>query len=181
MGRIGRAILTVLTVASALTCAAVCGAWMRSECRVDLVEARRVRVESARGILLVCSAEPAYGQPSLPKPADWNTSGDTTVMDLYGGQLSYMLSGRMGFGITRPPLWLFLPGLHVWAARNSGWGIMVRPVWGVAATALLPLGRLAIRVRPYHRWITGRCRRCGYDLRASAGRCPECGAAAGTG
>ena len=48
----------------------------------------------------------------------------------------------------------------------------------VAATAALPLGRgLALsrarrRERAAHRGV---CTRCGYDLRATPARCPECG------
>lgn len=47
-----------------------------------------------------------------------------------------------------------------------------------AATVMLPLAaviRWARRRRKLLRERTGLCSRCGYDLRASAGRCPECG------
>ena len=52
------------------------------------------------------------------------------------------------------------------------------PYWFLStATAVLPLawGVRALRARRGRR--EGLCRRCGYDLRASAGRCPECGSA----
>jgi hypothetical protein len=53
------------------------------------------------------------------------------------------------------------------------WELVV-PLWPVVAlTALLP----AFRVWRWHRrrFAAGRCQKCGYDLRATPDRCPECG------
>lgn len=55
------------------------------------------------------------------------------------------------------------------------------PWWSlVALTAALPAARVAARIRRWRLRLAGRCAKCGYDLRASVGRCPECGAAVGT-
>jgi hypothetical protein len=57
--------------------------------------------------------------------------------------------------------------------KPDGWGVVV-PLWAVtAALALFPVLRLVSRMR--RRPAAGRCPACGYDLRATPQRCPECG------
>jgi len=59
---------------------------------------------------------------------------------------------------------------------TDAWFILV-PYWFLAAAALAPTvlfgRRLAMQMRRSNR---NECLKCGYDLRASPGRCPECGA-----
>ena len=58
----------------------------------------------------------------------------------------------------------------------AGGGVLYRldlPYWFIAAlTGVLPEIRLCKRRRPFG---PGYCARCGYDLRATPDRCPECG------
>jgi hypothetical protein len=81
-----------------------------------------------------------------------------------------------------PPTWSFA-GFAWWHAvlsltPGSG-GVDIRslrvPDWPiVVAMSVLP-GLWLMTRRRRNRRADGLCRRCGYDLRATPGRCPECG------
>ena len=59
--------------------------------------------------------------------------------------------------------------------------VLVTPSWSLALlVAALPANRLWLFRSQRRRGRLGLCRSCGYDLRASPGRCPECGAIAAT-
>jgi hypothetical protein len=49
------------------------------------------------------------------------------------------------------------------------------PYWALTLLAALPLVLITVRCARRRRVLPGFCENCGYDLRASEGRCPECG------
>jgi hypothetical protein len=54
------------------------------------------------------------------------------------------------------------------------------PIWVLVATfAILPIGRTVLFYRRRRRVAHGACVTCGYDLRATPERCPECGTPSG--
>ena len=70
-------------------------------------------------------------------------------------------------------------GFTVRKSRRGDWWVVTVPTWSVAAaTLVLPAADVARRVRKRRRAAGGTCAACGYDLRATPDRCPECGTAA---
>jgi hypothetical protein len=74
-------------------------------------------------------------------------------------------------------------GFAWWLWRNpygNSMATLVIPTWSaVALTAFLPIGRVLRRLgrarARRRKQQRGQCEKCGYDLRATPVRCPECG------
>jgi len=56
------------------------------------------------------------------------------------------------------------------------WRVQFRPWVPIIPTMIVPLIWLRRSLARRRAWRAGRCTQCGYDLRATPGRCPECGA-----
>lgn len=81
--------------------------------------------------------------------------------------VSSMMIGQYDFMNGRPEL----QGIEV---RVMSAGVSL-PLWVLAAGLGVSLMRPLIRLRSLTRRLEGVCNECGYDLRATAERCPECG------
>lgn len=70
--------------------------------------------------------------------------------------------------------WRRWVGFDVQAAH--GWTTITLPLWPLAVLCLIFVARwMLLTRRDRRRRQSGRCIACGYDLRASPDRCPECG------
>jgi hypothetical protein len=83
---------------------------------------------------------------------------------------------------TRPPLW----GKTIPPSTVAGYRVLFIFWWlPASAFAVLPaiwtLRRVWLAIRRRRTEPAGHCSSCGYDLRATPDRCPECGTAVGAG
>jgi hypothetical protein len=75
------------------------------------------------------------------------------------------------------------PGIHVvwWSAADRYsvrhlWLLLSVSFWWIAmAASVLPISWMLINLRSRHGRFRAHCIVCGYDLRATPDRCPECG------
>jgi hypothetical protein len=122
---------------------------------------------------------------------DWDDAGTRHTVGSSGGRVFYdhvtpgsARSRPVGFhsnlvGSTRgsvlAPTWSFA-GFRMTRAQSTGnvsFDLRI-PYW--LPTSLTAISALvALRQRLRHERAVGLCPTCGYDLRATPGRCPECG------
>ena len=160
---IGR-LFTVASVLSLLLCIGVVPLWLRSYWRHDYagvrVRSSLVAVQSNMGHVALVRITAHAGEPRRnwqlvrgSETASFNFIWDTSGGEQFSHGREEFLSprGRTVLECWTTPYWL--------------WAVL---------TFILPAA-MVIRRRAHPHDDPQRCRRCGYDLRASADRCPECG------
>jgi hypothetical protein len=193
LGRVGRIFLNLVTVMSLGVCVAAVGAWVRSYWRSDYVvfhtEHQIVALELAdQRVDLQLIERPFFGYPR------WTRSEPARPGVSWGEFVRFRHDVReqpwVAYHWVR---WLGFSAAWVWwrspppPGEPTGQGLSVGnagvPHYFVVVLAgLMPVvrGRWAVRRRrARRRERLGQCAACGYDLRATPGRCPECGAVAG--
>jgi hypothetical protein len=196
MRRLARHLFTLCSAASLLLCVAVCVLWVRSHSAFDhlwyrhrLSQSPQQRTEEAlhlvsvRGQLLLVASHDEYGEfrrrlRPVERPGcrfaawssgyreGWANEEHSSYVQFRGSTLRRVL----GLGVAHP-----------WSMTNHGgptrhFDMAGVPHWGAALVLALPA--LLPAWRRYLRWRSsgrGLCTTCGYDLRASPERCPECG------
>jgi hypothetical protein len=192
--RLGRVAATGVCALSLLALAGTAAAWGRSRSRTDVVVHIRsgssaTEWSSAVGGFTFCrrenslwSDEPGWRweteQPPLAGPRWAPDAGAPSAWRVLGASGA---RGTRQFFLDPPPAdsgfgcnFLYTNPFHeeVTVATVPYW-------WAALATSLMP--GLWVACRRRRRPGVGMCRSCGYDLRATPGRCPECGTAAATG
>jgi hypothetical protein len=165
MRRLGRILLNALTVLSLVLCVAILVLWARSYIRFDWLQ---VTHGTAGEELIAYRGRIIYlhwdGIPSAP-----SISFDTGRTKPVGTLDIESRSDRRLLGITVPHGRVSGP--------DADWWPWACPFWLLTLiTVALPAGRFALMRRRLSHGGAARCIYCGYDLRATPDRCPECGA-----
>jgi hypothetical protein len=155
-------LFTLLSVLSLLACVVMCALWVRSYRVSDLV-GYKVDSGAIRGLMLYRGS---IGFVSIQEPAR------------RPGERRYGYAGtatRRWDELVLSPSVTNVAGFH-YISIPGRFGFTLVPIWlPLALLAILP-ARMALRHRrDRDRCKTGVCPRCGYDLRATPDRCPECG------
>ena len=142
-----------------LLCLATAALWVRSYWRSDgYAWSESSQVYTERGELVFAIAGPEFGFHVTPGFG----SGDVQDPDDFWNprrKADHTWNALLAHGEE-------FPGLHM---------VVVR-FWGVCVVTAIPLAPVLARYARHHRRAArGCCTKCGYDLRATNERCPECG------
>jgi len=169
-----RRLFNLATAASLLLCVLHVGLWIRSYAVADLLERRDrgdgfTTLGSGAGYLFHSVSSGWWYAPT----SEWSIAHNDPAY----------AADAMTLGVTRSrtgvPGFERAEGSIYQSSEPSRRFTAVSYAYPAVLTALLPITWAALAMRGFaarHRGRLGRCPRCGYDLRATPERCPECGA-----
>jgi hypothetical protein len=178
MRRLLRWTFNVLVIASLLLCLATAGLWVRSYWVIDLLTAQRLEATEAGqtfgGYHYRCFLCSYQGRFSVW--FGWSERHESRPLPPWEFEVDHPI------GASEQDWTIYWFGTDREISEGYGFnsrGLAVR-VWSlVSAFAVLPAIFAFRQVRTVRRRRRrarlGLCPACGYDLRASPGRCPECG------
>jgi len=172
-----RHLFTSLTALSLLLTAVLAALWARSASVGDVwtvsVPGRVLLVRSDWGRLSFAALEDAGGRWGVW----WHTTGGGYGGALPGPATSWPREFLGARYVTGTFTAASIPEGAVAPVAASGQYTSLRMYHPHALAPLLAVAALALRkpLRSARRAARGLCTRCGYDLRATPGRCPECG------
>ena len=165
-----RRLFTVASVLSLLPCMAAMALWIESYWRWEAIiwhpSAPLVRLDSAAGELCVCGAPNSVGFNVFPGDELNRLGGKSSEAKIWlSAELTHQRFAWFGFAYV--------------VNRQSIWKVSLYfPHWSVACFfGFLPMALGLWTIRSHRRISPTACTSCGYDLRASELRCPECGMA----
>ena len=177
MRRLARQLFTLCSAASLVLCATMCVLWVLGPVTVGDYGNAWAGIPG-RGN--VAKAVVAFGHAFAFRSAGgtmrvhWNyirrPEDRSTIGSIYGDAEP----NRFGFAWNVAPTGRDAGNGKPWARQ----GTVAIPHWSVMlVSAVLPALWFHGRRRARYRVVRGLCPACGYDLRASPERCPECGVA----
>jgi predicted RNA-binding Zn-ribbon protein involved in translation (DUF1610 family) len=182
-GGVRRWLLNILAGISLLLLLLTSAAWIRSYWRQDWISRFRykggeiftqAKVGSTRGFLCVSISwsQCKTGDPDFIEAQ--RVASDRWEVKSYDDPTRH---GVPAYKCTPVPrLWVDQPSFNGQVVNHIS--LIDMPYWSIAgAWAVMPCLKLASWRINRSRRLNGMCQSCGYDLRASKDRCPECGTA----
>ena len=174
MRRLARHLFTLCAAASLLLGAAACALWVRSHWRADVVHVRGdvwwAYLQAGGGRMRAGAWRVADHDPGPDRPGQRVMYGAHPYAEVAPVLASYESSAARRAHVA---------GFQYLDLRNQfpSYREAAIPLWSVVLVlSLQAAAALRHARRRRRRALLGLCRRCGYDLRATPGRCPECGA-----